>query len=95
MVGREVTELFPRVPHTPGEPVLELSDWRGRRGQSVDLTVRRGEILGIAGLVGAGRTELLRASSGSTRYHPAPSFSKGSAASTKSPRRRSRRDLGS
>jgi ribose transport system ATP-binding protein len=61
MVGRTVEQLFPRVPHEIGDCVLKL---RGVSGTpvpvAVDLEVRRGEILGIAGLVGAGRTELLR-----------------------------------
>ncbi len=62
MVGRELAEMFPRVPHEPGQPVLELADLAGQPlPRRVDLTLRRGEILGIAGLVGAGRTELLRA----------------------------------
>jgi ribose transport system ATP-binding protein len=62
MVGRDLTELFPRVPHEPGEPVLEISRLAGLHlPRQACLTVRRGEILGIAGLVGAGRTELLRA----------------------------------
>jgi ribose transport system ATP-binding protein len=62
MVGRDLGELFPRVPHEPGEPVLELQTLAGRElPRKANLTVRRGEILGIAGLVGAGRTELLRA----------------------------------
>lgn len=61
MVGRNVDELFPVVPHTLGEPILELDRLCGRPLPSnVSLTLRRGEILGIAGLVGAGRTELLR-----------------------------------
>ncbi len=61
MVGRSVSELFPSVPHTLGEVVLEV---RGLFGVSspndVSFDLRRGEILGIAGLIGAGRTELLR-----------------------------------
>jgi ribose transport system ATP-binding protein len=62
MVGRDVTELFPRVPHTIGEPVLELTDLTGLKlPRSVSLTLHCGEIFGIAGIVGAGRTELLRA----------------------------------
>jgi len=61
MVGRQLAEQFPHVPHCLGEPLLELNDLQGERlpvGASVQL--RRGEILGIAGIIGAGRTELLR-----------------------------------
>jgi ribose transport system ATP-binding protein len=61
MVGRNVEEMFPRVSHAPGDVLLSLDGLCGRdkpRGVTFDL--RRGEILGIAGLVGAGRTELLR-----------------------------------
>jgi ribose transport system ATP-binding protein len=62
MVGRKLDELFPRVPHTIGEPVLELSGLTGLSlPRGVSLTLHRGEILGIAGMLGAGRTELLRA----------------------------------
>jgi ribose transport system ATP-binding protein len=62
MVGRSLTDQFPRVPHTSGEPVLELTDLRGMDlPRGVSLSLRRGEVLGIAGIVGAGRTELLRA----------------------------------
>jgi ribose transport system ATP-binding protein len=62
MVGRTVTEQYPRIPHTIGNPVLELRDLRGEELPSgVSLTLRRGEIFGIAGIVGSGRTEMLRA----------------------------------
>ena len=61
MVGRSVEELFPQVPHMPGDPILSLERLSGQHvPQEVTLSLRRGEILGIGGLVGAGRTELLR-----------------------------------
>ena len=62
MVGRDLADLFPRIPHAPGETILEIKSLSQRTVlRRADLTVKRGEILGIAGLVGAGRTELLRA----------------------------------
>jgi ribose transport system ATP-binding protein len=62
MVGRSLTEQFPRVPHVIGEPLLELSDLVGEdMPRGAGLTLHRGEILGVAGVVGAGRTEMLRA----------------------------------
>jgi len=62
MVGRSLTDQFPRVPHSIGEPILELADLAGRElPRGVNLKLHRGEILGIAGIVGAGRTEMLRA----------------------------------
>ncbi len=61
MVGRSVSELFPQVPHQPADVILSLDGLSGRRlPHDVSFQLRRGEILGIAGLVGAGRTELLR-----------------------------------
>ncbi len=61
MVGRTVDELYPRSPRVAGEAVLELVNLAGAgKPQSASLMLHRGEVLGIAGLVGAGRTELLR-----------------------------------
>ncbi len=61
MVGRDVKELFPQVQHQCGEPILSLDRLSGRSiPRDVSFQLHRGEILGIAGLVGAGRTELLR-----------------------------------
>ena len=63
MVGREVGDLFPTVPHEVGEALLRVDGLTGAGGvpRGASLEVRRGEILGISGLIGAGRTELLRA----------------------------------
>ncbi len=61
MVGRDVNDLFPTVAHTPGKEILSVDGISGVKSpRDVSLRLRRGEILGIAGLVGAGRTELLR-----------------------------------
>jgi ribose transport system ATP-binding protein len=62
MVGREIDELFPKSPHKPGPPLLEVRNLSGRTSpQGIDLVLHRGEIFGLAGLVGAGRSELVRA----------------------------------
>lgn len=62
MVGREIDDLFPRVKRTIGEPVLNISELSGDPvPQKAEFELCQGEVLGFAGLVGAGRTELIRA----------------------------------
>jgi ribose transport system ATP-binding protein len=62
MVGRELDEIYPSIPHEIGPPLLEVSNLSGkRRPTNVSFTLRKGEIFGLAGLIGAGRTETLRA----------------------------------
>ncbi len=61
MVGRQVDELYTRSPRQPGEVALEVRELAGPfKPTSASFTLRRGEVLGLAGLVGAGRSELLR-----------------------------------
>ena len=61
MVGRDVGELYPRSVRTPGEVILELDQLAGvTLPHSASITLRRGEVVGIAGLIGAGRTEMVR-----------------------------------
>jgi rhamnose transport system ATP-binding protein len=69
MVGREVTQLFPDKKTTFGEEVLRVENL-GKVGYFADISfsVRAGEIVGLTGLVGAGRTELCQALFGITSY---------------------------
>lgn len=60
MVGRELREHYPRLPHTPGEVALSVRRLRAPGVNEVSFDLRGGEVLGLAGLVGAGRTELAR-----------------------------------
>jgi ABC-type sugar transport system ATPase subunit len=60
MVGRPLTEIYPHRQHPPADELLVVRGLRGRGFADVDLAVRTGEIVGIFGLVGAGRTELAR-----------------------------------
>jgi ABC-type sugar transport system ATPase subunit len=61
MVGRQLSEMFPAKDRRPGEVVLDVEGIDAQGVHDVSFHVRAGEILGIGGLIGAGRTELLRA----------------------------------
>jgi ribose transport system ATP-binding protein len=62
MVGRDVSDLYPRSQRTPREELLRVTNLAGEeKPASASLVVHRGEVVGIAGLIGAGRTEFLRA----------------------------------
>ncbi len=61
MVGREIEDRFPPKTNTPGEVILKAKNLnRGKRVKNASFELRKGEVLGIAGLVGAGRSELVR-----------------------------------
>jgi len=69
MVGREIKDLYPKVKVKAGDVALEVKGLR-RKGffRDVSFSVRRGEILGLTGLVGAGRSEVCQALCGITPY---------------------------
>ena len=58
MVGRELKENYPARKKLPGNIALEVKNLYGNGDKNISFSVRKGEILGISGLVGAGRTEL-------------------------------------
>ncbi|WP_374652049.1 multiple monosaccharide ABC transporter ATP-binding protein [Dongia sp.] len=66
MVGRELTDRYPKRAPNIGEPIFEVRNWRvfdavhadKEKIRGIDMHVRKGEVVGIAGLMGAGRTEL-------------------------------------
>ncbi|BAJ62744.1 MULTISPECIES: sugar ABC transporter ATP-binding protein [Anaerolinea] len=58
MVGRELKETYPARTNPPGEIALEVKNLSGNGVRDISFVVRKGEILGVAGLVGAGRTEM-------------------------------------
>ena len=67
MVGRDIANLYPKPEVEPGEPVLTVRGLSSAAVHDCSLEVRAGEVVGLAGLVGAGRTELARAVFGADR----------------------------
>ena len=68
MIGRDLGQQFVQKTNVPGEVVLEARHLSNSHIHDVSLKVRKGEVLGIGGLIGAGRTELLRALFGIDEY---------------------------
>lgn len=60
MIGHRLSDTFPEAGILPGEPLLRVEGLTGDRVRDVTFTLRAGEVLGLAGLVGAGRTDVLR-----------------------------------
>ena len=86
MVGRELTETYP--PRTPkyGEKLLEIKNIAGPSNAETSFYVREGEIVGIAGLVGAGRTEIARLIIGADKKYSGEVYVKGEKVSIHSPK---------
>jgi ribose transport system ATP-binding protein len=87
MVGRELSELFPRRAVEPGDELLRV-EGLGRSGwfEDVSFSVRAGEIVGMAGLVGAGRTSVVRAVAGADRFDSGRVLVRGRSMTPRSPR---------
>ncbi|WP_026560684.1 sugar ABC transporter ATP-binding protein [Bacillus sp. J37] len=69
MVGYDLDERFPRIEISPGETILSVKDLSQKgKFENVSFDVRKGEILGFSGLMGSGRTEVMHAIFGSTKF---------------------------
>ncbi|MCD5353982.1 sugar ABC transporter ATP-binding protein [Kineosporia mesophila] len=87
MVGREVADLFPKQDTDIGDVVLKVEGLQSAGVfHDVSFTVRRGEIVGLAGLVGAGRSEIARAVFGVDRYDSGTVSMSGTAVPARNPR---------
>ena len=85
MVGREMTDYYPKVDVKPGETLLEVKNLtRGNVVKGVSFYARAGEITGFYGLMGAGRTELMRAIFGADPYDSGEIIVKGQSVQIKS-----------
>lgn len=86
MVGRELTDEFPNESIPKGEIALEVKGLCAGKLKNISFTLRKGEILGFAGLVGAGRTETARLLFGADTPEAGEIFLKGKKVSIKNPK---------
>lgn len=85
MVGRELKENYPPRKNPPGEITLEVNNLSGNGNRKISFSVRKGEILGISGLVGAGRTELAQLLFGASHIEEGEILINGNPVKIKSP----------
>lgn len=87
MVNRELKEHYPRIKGKIGEEVLQVKNLSTKHLQNISFKLQRGEILGISGLIGSGRTELARAIFGLDKILSGEIYIKNKSASIGSPRK--------
>jgi ABC-type sugar transport system ATPase subunit len=86
IVGRELSSIFDKQEISPGEIVLSVAGLTGAKFKEINFNVRRGEILGIAGLMGSGRTEIVNAIYGLEKIIKGDIVIKGKKVTIRSPR---------
>ena len=86
MVGREMTATFPERHAQIGEVVFELKNLTGNGVKNISLKAHKGEVLGVSGLVGAGRTEIMKVAYGAEKKQWGEVYVNGELANIKSPR---------
>jgi ribose transport system ATP-binding protein len=95
MIGRSFSETFPARGGEPGEEVLRVEEMNvGRTLKNIKLVIRAGEIVGLSGLVGAGRTELAQAIFGTRKVDSGDVFVYGEHVRVRSPRQAMRHRMG-
>jgi ribose transport system ATP-binding protein len=86
MVGRELKETYPKRNRVSGEVIFELCNVSGNGNKDISFSLHKGEILGMAGLVGAGRTELAKVIVGAAKLESGTILVNGRPAAIHSPR---------
>jgi ribose transport system ATP-binding protein/inositol transport system ATP-binding protein len=86
MVGREIKNLYPVVNKTLGDITFEIRNFSGKGFKNINIKVRKGEIVGLSGLVGSGRSETMRAVFGLDLFESGELYLDGKKIKVKSPR---------
>ena len=94
MIGRSIENEYPERPHCAGETVLEVKSLNTNKLHDVSFELKKGEILGLVGLVGAGRTEIVRAVFGADKVKGMKMLFDGKNVKIKGPRDAKRLGMG-
>jgi len=86
IVGREINSIFDKKENTPGEVILSVTELTGEKFKDINFNLRRGEILGIAGLMGSGRTEIVNSIYGLEKIIKGTIFINGKKVKIRSPK---------
>jgi len=94
MIGRELGDQYPMRTPEIGAPLLQVTGLTNHRVRDISLTLKKGEILGVAGLVGSGRTEMARAVFGADKKQSGTIALNGTEITVKSPQDAIRQGIG-
>ena len=86
IVGREINSIFDKKENTPGEVILSVTELTGEKFKDINFNLRKGEILGIAGLMGSGRTEIVNSIYGLEKIVKGDIFINGKKVKIRSPK---------
>lgn len=86
IVGREINSIFDKKENTLGEVILSVTELTGEKFKDINFNLRRGEILGIAGLMGSGRTEIVNSIYGLEKIVKGDIFINGKKVKIRSPK---------